>query len=138
MTLASLQESLKYLPDYGPATVYLPLFREIGSYKCTTEDEGKQLLAMLFELSDRQWETGEYLEPSVRADLDRLLPTIWDPENLDNTEQLVTVTLCLALQSTWKFMQRRTESILNPKVKTELLDAFEQYGRGTLDPWRDY
>lgn len=138
MRLDSLLASLKHLPDYGPPSVYLPLFREICSYKCTMEYEGKQLLAMLFELAERQWETGEYLEPSVRADLDKLLPTIWDPEEMDSTEMTVTVVLCLALQDTWIYMQERMNTISNPKVVTELSDAFEQYGRGTLDPWHDY
>lgn len=138
MKIDSLLASLNQLPDYGPPNVYLPLFREIGSYKCTTEDEGKQLLAMLFELAERQWETGEYLEPSVCADLDELLPKIWSQEETDSTEKAVMVVLCLALQNTWNCMQQRMSSISNPKVRTVLSKAFEQYGRGTLDPWSDY
>ncbi len=138
MKIDSLQESFEHLPDYGPATVFLPLFRAISSYQCKTVYEEKQLLEMLSELSLRQQETGEYLEPSLRADLDKLLLTIWDPEELDSTEMVVTVVLCLALQGTWDFMQRRMDSTSNPKVITVLSEAFEQYGRGTLDPWSDY
>jgi hypothetical protein len=138
ITLVSLQETLKRLPDYGPAADFLPLFRDICAFMRGNDDEGVTLLVMLFDLSLRQWETGEYLEPSVRVDLDELLPTIWDAESVDSTRKMVTVTLCLALQNTWRHMQRRMETISNPKVRIKLLEAFEQYRRGPLDPWRDY
>lgn len=138
MTITLLQETLSQLPDYGESEDYLPLFREICTYNCKTAEERLQLAYILNDLSLRQWEAGEYLEASVRTKLDELIPTIWDQEDLSSTRHLLTVTHSLALKGTWDYMQTRAGSISNPEVKTELLGAIEEYGRSTLDPWRDY
>ncbi len=138
MTIALLQETLSQLPEYGESEDYRPLFREISEYNCKTAEERLPLAYILNDLSLRQWETGEYLEPSIRTKLDKLIPTIWDQEDLSSTRHLLTVTHSLALKGAWDYMQTCVDSISNPEVKAELLSVIEEYGRGILDPWRDY
>lgn len=100
-----------------------------------TEEDSILILSALNELADKQWETYELLDKTVKDNLDELILKVWDKRSLDSTEKLICVMVKLGLSSTFSLLTAIDPKNLSSEVRQEIASAILEVGENIEDPY---
>ncbi|MFJ5718347.1 hypothetical protein [Neobacillus sp. NPDC093127] len=128
------------LPDYLSVTELNSHFSDLLGYieaNYAASPLGKS--EALYELADRQFNTYEYLEESLKERIDSWVISIWNIDNFKLIDNLLSLIALLGLQKS--FLTAKTSlanTNLNPEVRTELEDTVTELEGNVSDPYSGF
>jgi hypothetical protein len=93
------------------------------------------LLIAYSELSKRQWHTYRLLNSSLLKEIDFILVKLWDKHSLESPEIILGIIFRLGLPKTFKQIKANLSQKLSEEVRTEILEAIEEFGDIVTNPY---
>ncbi|WP_444437013.1 hypothetical protein [Pseudomonas sp. A6] len=92
-------------------------------------------LNALSELSDRQWNTYDFLNGELRSSIEDALVALWDGQSLGAAETIVSIVARLGLGRVLRFLSALDSSQVSPDVLKEIHEAVEELRDNIDDPY---
>lgn len=99
------------------------------------ECESSEIVRSFLELSDRQWQTYTVLGDCLKGEVERVLISRWNADNLEIVECLIAVAARLGLVGLFRFISSQDVNGLPSDVATEIESAIKELGDNIADPY---
>ena len=125
------------LPDYVKNDMLKEKFIEFLVYygNNTTRENIDYVLNELSELSDRQWNTYEYLDNEIKTQIEKFLSLIIDLENEDIMVAILYIIPRLGLENLFSYVLSKKDLIANKNVVQNIIEAESEYGETVSNPY---
>lgn len=125
------------LPDYVKNDMLKEKFIEFLVYygNNTTRENIDYVLNELSELSDRQWNTYEYLDNEIKTQIEKFLSLIIDLENEDIMDAILYIIPRLGLENLFSYVLSKKDLIANKNVVQNIIEAESEYGETVSNPY---
>lgn len=123
------------LPDYMPEEQIATEFRDLLSLPLSVGQRSIDTIRSLVELSERQWHTYKILCISIKSEVSRLLISMWDDEDADKADSILSITGNLGLSEVMEFLMSKSTDSFSTTVKKSVMDAYDEFGRTVADPY---
>ena len=125
------------LPDYVKSDMLKEKFIEFLVYygNNTTRENIDYVLNELSELSDRQWNTYEYLDNEIKTQIEKFLTLIIDLENEDIMDAILYIIPRLGLGNLFSYVLSKKDLIANKNVVQNIIEAESEYGETVSNPY---
>lgn len=125
------------LPDYVKSDMLKEKFIEFLVYygNNTTRENIDYVLNELSELSDRQWNTYEYLDNEIKTQIEKFLILIIDLENEDIMDAILYIIPRLGLENLFSYVLSKKDLIANKNVVQNIIEAESEYGETVSNPY---
>lgn len=110
-------------------------FLELIESCALAECEDFEVVRNFLELSDRQWQTYAILGDYLKGEIERVLISRWNADNLELVECLIAVTARLGLVGLFRFILSQDVSGLPSDVVAEIENAISELGDNIADPY---
>jgi hypothetical protein len=128
------------LPDYLSVTELNSLFSELLGYiEANYAASPLGISEALYELAERQFNTYENLEESLKERIDNWAISIWNIDNHKLIANLLSLIALLGLQKS--FLTAKTSlanTNLNPEVRKDIEDTVSELEGNVSDPYSGF
>jgi hypothetical protein len=123
------------LPDFmSVKNIYFEFLELLGDFE-TKKNDGTFFLKGLLELSDRQWHTYSLLDNEIKERIEKCLLYLWDGNDLERTEEIISIMASLGLEGISSFLGTRSCENVSPEVFNEISLALSELGDSVSDPY---
>ncbi|MCS3836412.1 hypothetical protein HNR03_000992 [Pseudomonas sp. JAI111] len=123
------------LPDSMAEDELYVEFVELIENCALAECGNSEIVRSFLELSDRQWQTYTVLGNYLKGEIERVLISRWDADNLELVECLVAVAARLGLVGLFEFISSQNVNGLPSNVAAEIESAISELGDNIADPY---
>ncbi|WP_050548153.1 hypothetical protein [Pseudomonas sp. GM102] len=110
-------------------------FLELIESCALAECESSEIVRSFLELSDRQWQTYTVLGDCLKGEVERVLISRWNSDNLEIVECFIAVAARLGLVGLFRFISSQDVNGLPSDVATEIESAINELGDNIADPY---
>ena len=120
------------LPETVSSVELQGLFANALSASAPTSEKVEALI----ELTNKQWHTYERMSLELAADISAFINANWNPNDLPQTEALLSIVGHLGLDASMSFFLAAAHKPQTaPSVRAAILEASEEFGDQPLDPY---
>ncbi|TVT79915.1 hypothetical protein [Pseudomonas sp. H3(2019)] len=123
------------LPDSMSGGELYIEFLEIVESGADTKCNKSDVVNILLELSERQWNTCMILSDSLKRELEGILISYWDGSDLEFVEGAIAITARLGLVGFFNFILVQDFKVLSLEVAEEIRGAIAEFGHSVGDPY---
>ncbi|WLG89149.1 hypothetical protein [Pseudomonas cucumis] len=123
------------LPDSMAEDELHAEFLELIENCALAECENSEIVRSFLELSDRQWQTYTVLGDHLKGEIERVLISRWNADNLEIVECLIAVAARLGLVGLFRFISSQDVNGLPSDVAAEIESAISELGDNIADPY---
>lgn len=132
-------EEIEKLPDVLPTEILISMFKNaLNDFEKNNNDK-REFLLILSQLTDRQVMTYELLENETRSNIDKVLCKLWNTDSYEDVDIILSIVVNLGLKNCFLKIKEsiNQDENIDELILNEIIETIDEVGENISNPYHD-
>lgn len=132
-------EEIEKLPDVLPTEILISMFKNaLNDFEKNNNDK-REFLLILSQLTDRQVMTYELLENETRSNIDKVLCKLWNTDSYEDVDIILSIVVNLGLKNCFLKIKEsiNQDENIDELILNEIIETIDEVGENISNTYHD-